>query len=276
MQHVSSTLLLIATGLCIIATIVILVCITMHEMKLERVLLLTVVDFVLFFVPFPFLLFGHSPIFVFACFLLIWMGVVFLTTYVCFSYGLTDSRILLINTHFVCFFIGSCAFCFVDGTYPVFVACGGLLLYLIVVSVMDMQREKEIISSIITSRFAFYGYWVLVILWSVLIMTSHFQWLLFCVVYVESSLLGIMSSLLCAKKNTPFPSRFLPLLLLFLGSCYAAFMPILCTHPKGFMVEFLSYATSIQFSVIMLCCVSCGVLACARSNRRVVLFPVCF
>ena len=203
------------------------------------------------------------------------MGVVFLTTYACFSLGLTDSRILLINTHFTCFFIDSCIFCFVDDTSPVFVVCGGLLLYLIVVGVMDMQREKVIISSIITSRFAFYGYWVLVILWSVLIMTSHFQWLLFCVVYVESSLLGIMSSLLCAKKNTPFPSRFLTLLLLFLGSCYAAVMPILCTHPKGFMVEFLSYATSIQFSVIMLCCVSCGILACAHSNRPVVLFSVC-
>ena len=275
MQHDSNTLLLITGGMCIVAAILILVRITMHEMKLERVLLLTVVDFVLFFVPFPFLFFGHSPILIVACYLLIWMGVVFLTTYVCFSYGLTDSRILLINIHIVCFFINSCVFCFVDGTSPVFVVCGGLLLYMLVVGVMDMQREKVIISSIITSRFAFYGYWVLVILWSVLIMTSHFQWLLFCVVYVESSLLGIMSSLLCAKKNTPFPSRFLPLLLLFLGSCYAAVMPILCTHPKGFMVEFLSYATSIQFSVIMLCCVSCGILACAHSNRPVVLFSVC-
>ena len=276
MQYSSSTVLWIARGVCIVAAILILVRITMHEMKLERVLLLTVVDFVLFFVPFPFLFFGDSFIPVFICFLLIWMGVVFLTTYACFSYGLTDNRISLINTHFPCFFIYSCVFCFVQGTSPVFVACGGLLLYLIVVGVMDMQREKVIISSVITSRFAFYGYWVLVILWSVLIMTSHFQWLLFCVVYVESSLLGIISSLLCAKKNTPFPSRFLSLLFLFLGSSYAAIMPILCTNPKGFMVDFLSYATTIQFYVIMLCCVSCGVLALTHSNRRVVWFPVCF
>ena len=41
MHCVSGTLLLITGGMCIVAAILILVRITMHEMKLERVLLLT-------------------------------------------------------------------------------------------------------------------------------------------------------------------------------------------------------------------------------------------
>ena len=258
MQHDSNTLLLITGGMCIVAAILILVRITMHEMKLERVLLLTVVDFVLFFVPFPFLFFKDSSIPVFICLLLSWMGVVFLTTYVCFSYGLTDSRILLINTHFVCFFIGSCAFCFVDGTSPVFVACGGLLLYLIVVGVMDAERERDILFSVITSCFAFFGYWVLVVLWSVVLTGSHFQWSLFGVAFIASVLVGIISAALCAKENTPFPSRSLPLLFLFLGSCYTAVMPFLYTDKYNDLLWYTMFSPLFPIFMLVFCTASCS------------------
>ena len=258
MQHDSNTLLWIARGVCIVATILILVRITMHEMKLERVLLLTVVEFILFFVPFPFLFFKDSSIPVFICLLLSWMGVVFLTTYVCFSYGLTDSRILLINIHFVCFFIGSCAFCFVDGTSPVFVACGGLLLYLIVVGVMDAERERDILFSVITSCFAFFGYWVLVVLWSVVLTGSHFQWSLFGVSFIASVLVGIISAALCAKENTPFPSRSLPLLFLFLGSCYTAVMPFLYTDKYNDLLWYTMFSPLFPIFMLVFCTASCS------------------
>ena len=140
-----------------------------------------------------------------------------------------------------------------------------------------MQREKVIISSIITSRFAFYGYWVLVILWSVLIMTSHFQWLLFCVVYVESSLLGILSAVMCVKENTPFPSRSLPLLFLFLGSCYTAVMPFLYTDKYNDLLWYSMFSPLFPFFMLVLCAASCSSShLSSSSNRPVVLFPVCF
>ena len=264
MQHLSDKLKLITGGVCIVATVVILVGIVDHEMKLKRVLLLTVVDFILFFVPFPFLLFGNSPILIVACFLLIWMGVVFLTTYACFSFGLTDSRILLINTHFVCFFINSCAFCFFDGI-SVFVVCGGLLLYLLVVFVMDVKYKNEYSCSMITSCFVFFGYWVLVVLWSVVLTGSHFQWLLFGVAHVGSFSFGIISAALCAKENPPFPSRTLSSLLLFLGSCYATVMPFLYMDRDGNMALYLFFTTPFQIIMIALCFYSCSSCSSSRS-----------
>ena len=277
MQHDSNTLLWIARGVCIVAAILILIRITMHEMKLERVLLLIVVEFILFFVPFPFLFFKDSSIPVFICLLLSWMVVVFLTTYACFSLGLTDSRILLINTHFTCFFIDSCIFCFVDDTSPVFVVCGGLLLYLIVVGVMDAERERDILFSVITSCFAFFGYWVLVVLWSVVLTGSHFQWSLFGVAFIASVLVGIISAALCAKENTPFPSRSLPLLFLFLGSCYTAVMPFLYTDKYNDLLWYSMFSPLFPFFMLVLCAASpSSSHLSSSSNRPVVLFPVFF
>ena len=265
MHYVSDTSLLIAVGVCIVATVVILVGIVDHEMKLKRVQLLTVVDFILFFVPFPLLFFGHSPILILLCFLLIWMGVVFLTTYACFSFGLTDSRILLINIHFVCFFIGSCALCFVDGNYPMFVACGGLLLYLLVVFVMDMEHKEEVLCSVISSRFAFIGYWVLVVLWSVVLTDSHFQQLLFDVSFIGSCMVGNLSAIMCAKKNPPFPLRSLCCVFLSLGACYAAVIPFLYQNKCFEMFLYCFYLTWFQVFIIVLCIYSCSSCSSSRS-----------
>ena len=193
------------------------------------------------------------------------MVVVFLTTYVCFSLGLTDSRIFLINAHFVCFFIYSCAFCFVQGTSPVFVACGGLLLYLLVIGVMDRERDKDILFSVITSRFAFCGYWVLVVLWSVVLTGSHFQRLLFGVTFLGSCMVGILSAIMCAKENTPFPSRSLPSLFLLLGSCYNIVMPFLYMDKYDDMAWYIMFSPWFVTSMFALCAPSCASCSSSRS-----------